>query len=245
VQKNPVTDFTDLVRNIVCDKATAYTAAQSISSALFARERGAGGQHIRVPMLDAALAFFWPDGMVAHTIVGDDIPPGVALYDVYRLTDTADGHLIYFMTSKSEFHGLFRALDRPDLAKDGRYDGPGMSREDLETLGGILEDEFRKWKTDEITRRLVEEEVPVGPILSLEQVLEDEQVRHNGSIVEREHPTAGRVREARPGAHFSGTVPELPPIAPLKGEHTDEILAELGIDEAERSSLQAAGTLGP
>jgi crotonobetainyl-CoA:carnitine CoA-transferase CaiB-like acyl-CoA transferase len=245
VQKNPITDFHDLVRNIVCDKASAYTAAQAISSALFARERGAGGQHIKVPMLDASLAFFWPDGMLKHTLVGDDIRPGLALYEVYRLTDTADGHLIYFAASKSEFHGLFRALDRLDLIADGRFDGPGLAPEDREELGQTLEDEFRKWKTDEITMRLVEEQVPVGPVLSLDDVFDDPQIRHNGSILERHHPTAGHLREARPGAQFGGTVPELAPIAPCKGEHTDEILAELGIPAEERERLRADGVLGP
>jgi len=245
VQKNPITEFTDLVRNIVCDKATAYTAAQAISAALFARERGAGGQHIKVPMLDASLAFFWPDGMLKHTLLGDDVVPGMALYEVYRLTQTADGHLIYFMASKSEFHGLFRALDRPDLIEDGRFDGPGMSPEDMVFLGGALEDEFRKWKTEEITTRLVAEEVPVGPVLSLDEVFDDPQVKNNEAVIEREHPTAGRLREVRPGAHFSGTVPDLRPIAPLKGEHTDEILSELGIAQSDRERLRADGVLGP
>jgi len=245
IQKNPITDFTDLVRNIVCDKASAYTAAQAITAALFARERGAGGQHIRVPMIDAALAFFWPDGMMKKTMVGEGVVPGRTLYESYRLTDTLDGHLIYFMASKAEFHGLFTALGRPDLIEDGRFNGPGMVPEDAIELGEILEVEFRKWETAEITQRLVKEQVPVGPVHSLDEVLEDPQIKHNDSIVEREHPTAGRIREARPGAHFEGTVPDLPPIAPLKGEHTDEILAELGIEADERDQLRADGILGP
>ena len=245
IQKNPLTDMNDLVRNIVCDKASAYTAAQAISAALFARERGAGGQHIKVPMIDAALAFFWPDGMLKHTMLEEDAVPGFALYEVYRLTYTADGQLIYFMASKAEFDGMFRALNRPDLIEDGRFDGPGVSAEDLGILGEILEEEFRKWKTAEITQRLVAEQVPVGPILSLDEVLEDPQIKHNDSVVEREHPTAGRIREARPGAHFGGTVPEMAPIAPLKGEHTDEILGDLGIEKAELDRLRADGVLGP
>jgi len=245
IQKNPLTDMNDLVRNIVCDKASAYTAAQAISAALFARERGAGGQHIKVPMIDAALAFFWPDGMLKHTMLEEDAVPGFALYEVYRLTYTEDGQLIYFMASKAEFDGMFRALNRPDLIEDGRFDGPGVSAEDLGILGEILEEEFRKWKTAEITQRLVAEQVPVGPILSLDEVLEDPQIKHNDSVVEREHPTAGRIREARPGAHFGGTVPDMAPIAPLKGEHTDEILGDLGIEKAELDRLRADGVLGP
>ena len=59
--------FPDLVRTLVADKATAHTVAQSVTAALFARERGAGGQHIELAMLDATLAWFWPDGMADLT----------------------------------------------------------------------------------------------------------------------------------------------------------------------------------
>ena len=98
IQKHPDYPVPDLVRNVVADKASAMAVAQAVTAALFARERGAGGQHIRLPMLDASLYFFWPDGMMAHTLIGDgEIGlPGPALYDIYRLTETADGQLIYY-----------------------------------------------------------------------------------------------------------------------------------------------------
>jgi crotonobetainyl-CoA:carnitine CoA-transferase CaiB-like acyl-CoA transferase len=72
-QLNPEVPIPDLIRNAVVDKATAYTLAQAITAALLARERGAPGQHVRVTMLDAGLAFFWPDGMLRHSLVGDDV----------------------------------------------------------------------------------------------------------------------------------------------------------------------------
>ncbi len=74
VQASPELPIRDLVRNIVADKSSAYTAAQAIAAALFARQRGAGGQLIEVPMIDASLAFFWPDGMMRQTFTGDDAP---------------------------------------------------------------------------------------------------------------------------------------------------------------------------
>ncbi len=92
----------DLIRHVVVDKASAYTAAQAITAALFARARGAGGQHVRVAMIDVALAFLWPDGMMAHTLLGENVAAGPTLYELYRLTETADGHLIYFAASDSE-----------------------------------------------------------------------------------------------------------------------------------------------
>ena len=246
VQRNPEYPVPDLVRNVVADKASAYTVAQAITAALFARERGAGGQHVRVPMLDASLAFFWPDGMMAHTMIGEGVAAGPTLYEIYRLQPTADGHLIYFAATDAEMHGLFRALGRPEWCADPRFGSLDGRRvpENFQALGAQLDAAFRSWKTRELLDRLVAEQVAAGAVLSLEEVLEDRQVRHNGAVFEREHPKAGRMREPRPPARFERTPSEPGRPAPLHGEHGDEILAELGIGDAERAALRTAGVLG-
>jgi len=242
IQKNPDVPIPDLIRHVVVDKASAYTAAQAITAALFARERGAGGQHVRVAMIDVALAFLWPDGMMKQTMLGDDVAPGPTLYEMYRLTETADGHLVYFTASDSEFHGLLRALGRPELCDDPRF-ALWERAKHAEILGQILYDEFKKWPTAEILARMLEEDVPAGPVNTLDDALEDPQILHNESVLELEHPVAGRIRQAKPAARFdkTATEPSLPP--PLHGEHTDEILAELGYDEAKREALRAAGVI--
>jgi len=246
VQSNPEVPIRDLVRNLVADKSSAYTAAQAITAALFARERGAGGQWIRIPMLDASLSFFWPDGMMAHTFTGPGVEqPGPALYEVYRLTETVDGHLIYFAASDVEFHALFRALDRAEWCEDPRF-ASFAARVDVENrqaLGGLLAQEFRKWPTAEILKRLVAGEVPVGPVLSLEELPDDAQIRHNECIVERTHPSAGPLRHARPAARFDKTPQQPGRLPPLLGEHTEEILAELGYDAAACQALRGAGVI--
>jgi crotonobetainyl-CoA:carnitine CoA-transferase CaiB-like acyl-CoA transferase len=243
IQQHPDSGERDLVRHVICDKASAYTAAQAITAALFARARGAGGQHVRVAMLDAALAFFWPDGMMAHTMVGEGVRPGPTLYQLYRLTGTADGHLIYFAVSDAEFHGLFRALARPEWCEDERF-GPLAARmQHTEELQALLVREFRKWPTQEILARMAAESLPAAPVLSLEEVIADPQVRHNEVLVEREHPSAGVIRQPRPPARFDRTPSEPGRLAPLHGEHTDEILAELGVGAEERKALREAGVV--
>jgi crotonobetainyl-CoA:carnitine CoA-transferase CaiB-like acyl-CoA transferase len=245
VQQNPEVPIRDLVRNVVADKASAYTAAQAITAALFARERGAGGQHVRIPMLDASLAFFWPDGMMRHTLLGDGVVGGPTLYELYRLWETADGHLIYFTASDSEFHGLFRALGHPEWCEDERF-ATIRSRSDpanFAALGERLVEEFRKWKTDELLERMVAEQVPAGPALSLDEIFQDPQIRHNEAIFEAEHPVYGRYRQARPAARFERTPPAAARMPPLFGEHTEEILAELGYDAAARARLKSDGVI--
>jgi crotonobetainyl-CoA:carnitine CoA-transferase CaiB-like acyl-CoA transferase len=241
IQVHPDTGERDLVRHVICDKASALTAAQAITAALFARERGAGGQHVRVAMLDASLAFFWPDGMMAHTLVGPGVErAGPTLYQLYRLTETADGHLIYFAVSDAEFHGLFRALGRGEWCEDERFRDLGSRIAHTAVLEPMIRAEFKKWPTQEIIARMAAESLPVAPALSLEEVVSDPQVRHNEILVERDHPTAGRIRQPRPPARFDKTPAEPGRLAPLPGEHTDEILAELGIDGDERKRLREA-----
>jgi crotonobetainyl-CoA:carnitine CoA-transferase CaiB-like acyl-CoA transferase len=242
IQMNPDVPIPDLIRHVVVDKASAYTAAQAITAALFARERGKGGQHVRVAMIDVALAFLWPDGMMKQTMLGDDVTPGPTLYEMYRLTETEDGHLVYFAASDDEFHGLLRALGRADLIEDPRFTLWERAK-NAEALGQILYDEFKKWPTTAILARLIEEDVPAGPVNSLDDALVDPQIVHNGSLLELEHPVAGRMRQAKPAARFDGTPTELTTPPPLHGEHTEQVLAELGYDEAKLASLRAEGVI--
>jgi crotonobetainyl-CoA:carnitine CoA-transferase CaiB-like acyl-CoA transferase len=245
VQESPDVPIKDLVRNIVADKASAYTLAQGITAALFARERGAGEQHVYVPMIDASLAFFWPDGMMKHTLIGDDVAIPFGLYEIYRIWQTADGHLIYFNASPKETHGLYRALGHPEWVDEARFNPPqSLEPENRAELGRLIMGELEKRNTQDLVDSMVGEQVPVGPVHSLEQMLEDPQIRHNGSVFEHEHPAYGRYRQAKPAARFSAT-PQAPGAAPpLLGEHTDAVLGELGYGDAEHSALRESGVVG-
>jgi crotonobetainyl-CoA:carnitine CoA-transferase CaiB-like acyl-CoA transferase len=233
----------DLVRNILCDKSTSYTAAQAITAALFARERGEGGQHVKIAMIDAGLAFFWCDGMIAHTMVGEGVQPGAALYDIYKLRETADGPLVVFAASDSEFQGMARALDRPDLIEDERFTTLGDRIQNILALEQIINEEFKKWPSAELVERLVAEDVPAGPVHSLEDVIQDPQIRHNEAIVEIDHPVAGRMRQPAPPARFDRTPARPGRPAPSLGEHSDEVLEEIGIGEADRKLLRKDGVI--
>ena len=80
------------IRSLVCDKITAYTACQAVTSALFMRERTGEGQHIDLSMIDAGLFFIYPDGFQNHTLLDDDVAPQPLLIDLlYELTQTSDG----------------------------------------------------------------------------------------------------------------------------------------------------------
>jgi crotonobetainyl-CoA:carnitine CoA-transferase CaiB-like acyl-CoA transferase len=243
IQKNPEVPIPDLVRNIIVDKATSWTAAQAITAALFARERGAGGQHISVPMIDTSLFFFWPDGMMKHTLIGPAEREGPVLYDIYRIWETADGHLVYFTASESEFHGLFRALGHPEWCSDPRFGTLAARSQHAELLGRMILEEIRKWPTRELIARMAAEQVPVGPVNSIEEMLVDPQVVHNDVVFEWNHPSAGRIRQGKPPALFSRTPQRAGAPPPLHGEHTEAVLRELGFDAPALAALRADGAI--
>jgi crotonobetainyl-CoA:carnitine CoA-transferase CaiB-like acyl-CoA transferase len=87
-------------------------------------------------------------------------------------------------------------------------------------------------------------EIPCGPINDYAQVFADAQVRAREMVVEVEHPTLGRIRSLGSPIKMSATPPDVRRRAPLLGEHTDDVLGELGISRAEISGLRAAGAIG-
>jgi len=242
-QKPPEADQFDLVRNIVADKVSSYTLAQAITAALLARERGAGGQHLHVPMLDATLAFFWPDGMMHKTMTGEGVEVPVCLSDLYRVWETADGHVISFAQSPSELAGMARSLDREDWLEDPDFLNVGEHLKDFAAFIDKVQGAMRPFTTEEIVKRFVENEVPVAPVLSHDEVFEDPQVRHNESVMDLEHPVYGSYRQPKQPIQFSVTKTEVARQPALFGEHTEEVLEELGYDLEAVHKLRAQGVI--
>ena len=243
-QADPKTGEPELVRNIVCDKVTAVTAAQAITAALFARERGAGGQHVRLSMLDTAVAFLWPDTMQSYTFLGEGVTPPAPLAGLLSVRQTKDGHMTIFAISDAEFGGLCRALDCPELIDDARFADVTVRTRNAEVLAELLDRATGAHTTAELCARLEVEDVPHAEVTSLESLHRHPQVIENRLLVESEHPHAGRTRTPRPVASFEATPATLRRPAPALGEHTDELLAELGLPEGEIHELHEEGVLG-
>ena len=243
-QLNPEVPIPDLVRNAVVDKATSFTLAQAITAALFARERGAPGQHVRVSMLDAGLAFFWPDGMLRHSMIGEGVSSPVVPGERYQLIPTSDGQIVIWASTAEQMRGSLRAVGRDDLADSPGQRGPAMLLdENVEARTVAVAEGLARLSSGEAYDRMIEADVPAAPILSHQDVLVDPQITHNGTVVEAEHPVYGRYRRVRPAARFSETVPAPSRPAALYAEHSDEILDELGMPAAERRRLRDRGAL--
>ena len=233
----------DLVKNLICDKTTALTCAQAISAALFERERDhkKSGTNIDLSMLDAGLAFLWPDGMMNDTLLGDGITPMPPLSDIYQINETKDGHITYIVVSDAEWSGLCNALEIAHLTSDPKFIDIVNRLKNISELKKILRLEISKWSTKDICERLDKEDVPFAKINTIKEVIKDPQIKQNGAILEHSHPTAGKLQFPKHPVRFENKTLEVRLHAPKLGQHTSEILRELDFSEADVEELIKEG----
>ncbi|MCC5888569.1 MAG: CoA transferase [Gammaproteobacteria bacterium] len=226
-----------MVRTIVPDKVTALAAAQAITAALFARERTGQGQHLKLAMLDAIVAFLWPEGMTGHTFVGNEVEAARAQLAQDLIFATTDGWITVGAVSDTEWSGLCRVLERPQWEQDPRFRTAQDRVANVAERLALTAEVLATRSSSQWLQALDAAGVPCAPVLSRAQVLTHEQILANDLLAEYVHPQAGRIRQPRPAARFGATPADIRGPAPALGADTATLLAELGFDEQEVQQL--------
>lgn len=240
-QRDPVTGFMDVNRQVIVDKSTAFTACQAVLGALFARERSGRGQKVEITMAEAGLAFFWCDAMASfHSLEERTLP--IDVKDAYRVYPTKDGHVVT-MPTVSPFERVALALDHPEWLADMRFNTPEEAYKNQRDLLALYGEAFGEYTTDEVMARFAEHDVPLGRVNDREAMLADPQLAHLGAIIEHDVPTVGRARQPRPPWRFHDTPAEPTTTVPLLGEHTRDVLRSLGHDDESIAALREAGAV--
>jgi crotonobetainyl-CoA:carnitine CoA-transferase CaiB-like acyl-CoA transferase len=234
--------------NLVADYGGASMhGALGIMMALFARERTGRGQHVDVSYLDTSLAllaatpnmrFFWSDGMAPKR--GEGFLGGS--YPYYAIYETRDHKLLTIgCTEPWLWENFCKAIGRPDFAQFARKPDQFVRAANGEEAAAreAIEAVIRTRDRDDWYEFLVKHDVCVGKVYDIEEMVRDPQINHRGMIVDVEHPTHGRVRQFGIAIKLSDTPGSVRTAAPLSGEHTEAILKDLGMAEADIRGLRA------
>ena len=227
----------------LADLAAALFATQAILAALRVRDREGVGQHIDVSLLESAIALeAWETS--SYFATGEVPKPLGSAHRInapYQAIKTADGYITVGATTPANWAAFSRALGTLHLAQDERFATGPLRRRNYKQLASLIEEVTVTRPSEHWYRLLEEAGVPCGVLYTLDQVLADPQVKARGVVRELRHPKIGTVRATGSPVRFSKTPLRLERAGPLLGEHTVEILDELGIPDAD--GLERGGVI--
>ncbi|MEE8187629.1 MAG: CaiB/BaiF CoA-transferase family protein [Kiloniellales bacterium] len=227
----------------IADVMCGMYASTAILAALHHRERGGGGQHIDLALLDTQVAWLINEG-VSYLVTGD-VPPrrGNEHQNIapYKVLPCSDGHFILAIGNDGQFQRFCDFAGAPELAGDPRFKTNADRVRNREALYAALPEITARKTRDEWVQGLAGLAVPAGPVNNLEQVFTDPQILHRGMRLAMDYPGArgGEVELIGNPVKFSQTPVDYRHPPPKVGEHTDEVLKELlGLGEEEIAKLR-------
>jgi crotonobetainyl-CoA:carnitine CoA-transferase CaiB-like acyl-CoA transferase len=229
----------------IADINAGILAALGVVSALFARATTGRGQMVDTSLAEAAIQqTYWQSAIYFATGVNPG-PSGSAhiLTAPYQAFPTSDGWINLGGANQANWERIAKAIGRPELAQDERFRTNGDRMKNLAALTPLIAERLKSRTSAEWIREFEAAGVPVGPVNRIGEMLADPQVKAREMVVEVDHPRAGRTKALGLPIKFSETPGEITRAAPLLGQHTREVLADLGYSPAEIDRLSSEGAI--
>ena len=227
----------------VTDINAGILAAMGVLAAYIHRLKTGEGQRVDTSLMEAGIMqTYWHTAYYLAT--GEAAPPmgsGNLTSAPYQAFRTRDGWINIGAANQSNWERLLEALGAQELADDPRFRTNADRMAHREELAELISERLQRHDTAHWLEVLDRAGLPVGPILSIPEMLAHPQTLARGMVVETEHPRAGRVRSLGLPVKFSQTPGTVRRPAPLLGEHTYEVLQEVGYSRAEIDALVAQG----
>jgi crotonobetainyl-CoA:carnitine CoA-transferase CaiB-like acyl-CoA transferase len=227
------------------DLVAGMWATIGILAALHEKQRSGRGQWVDISLLDGSVS--WLTYVASGYFASGEIPrrygsahPTIAPYQAFA---TADGFVMVAVGNDGLWRRFASALQRDDLEADERFQTNPSRVAHRDALIPLIEVTMLSRTTDEWVRVLDGAGVPVGPIQTVDQALSDPQVIARGMVAEVQHPTAGPMRVVGCPIRLTRTPASVRTAPPLLGQHTDDILAGLGLSGSEIAELREAGAV--
>jgi len=230
----------------IADYAGAMTGAQAAMLGLLARERTGRGQKVEISMLYALISAL-TTRLASHWFAGEQPMRHGSQHSVvapYQAFRTADGWAVAGVWGAGDAWPRFcEAIDRLDLVDDPDFDTNEKRVANRTALNAILDPVFLQRTTADWRDRFHDARALYGPIYSIPEAVTQEQVRHAGFVTEVDHPTLGPIPQLRPAIDLLETPGDIAGPPPLLGEHSFEVLEEIGYTREELDQMAADGVL--
>ena len=225
----------------IADLTTAMLAALSIIAALLWREKTGKGQYIDMALLDVQVLLLSHQAF-NYFVIGEEPKrmgsshPNIVPYQAF---ETIDGYIIVAVGSEKLWKQFCNIIKRTDLAENPRFKTNADRVVNRDELIKELNTIFRSKSTSFWLEKLEKGGIPVAPILTVGQVLNDEHVKYRGMVFEIQHPEAGMIKMLGTPFKLSATPGRVRYSPPTRGQHTYEILKELGYSDNEIFELKS------
>jgi crotonobetainyl-CoA:carnitine CoA-transferase CaiB-like acyl-CoA transferase len=227
----------------VCDTVGGVNAAFAIMGALYFREKTGKGQFIDIAMLDSIMPYM---GWVAANLLIGDQQPVLMGNDNFTAAPsgtfiTKDGYINIAANKQEQWHDLCEVLGVPELKEDSRFKERDTRKKNRKELTPILEDKLKEKETTFWSDALNAKGIPSGEILSLEAALSQPQVKHRKAFTTIDTPGIGEIPLFNLTAKFDKTTADVETPPPTLGQHTEELLKEIGYSQEEMKILKEKG----
>jgi crotonobetainyl-CoA:carnitine CoA-transferase CaiB-like acyl-CoA transferase len=227
----------------VSDITAGILAAMGCAAAYAHKLKTGDGQRVDTSLFEAAITHtYWQSAICFATGISPG-PMGSAhpLNAPYQAFETSDGWLNLGAANQANWERMLRVIGAEHLAGDGRFKTNRLRMENRDELAAALREYFRTRSTEEWSARLDAAGVPAGPVLSIAEMQAHPQTLARQMVVDVQHPIAGPVKSLGSPVKFHRTPAQAYRPAPLFGEHTREVLAEVGFGEDEIAAIVGCG----
>jgi crotonobetainyl-CoA:carnitine CoA-transferase CaiB-like acyl-CoA transferase len=237
-------DAPAFVPSLVGDKICAQAMVGAVCAALFRRERDGKGQLVEVPMLETIAAFNSIEMLGGYAFDPPIGPIGYKRMKERRPVRTKDGWLTMLPYSGDNWCAFFQAVGRPELIEELAVRDPVQRAQNIDRIYDRMSEIGPTRTTAEWEELLLRLDVPHTAFAKLTEIGEQPHLKAVGLFVDLDHPSEGRIKQARPPTKFSDSPAGLHRMAPRLGEHSREVLREAGLSEAEIEALVESKAIG-